>query len=193
MKSIPLALALVASFALVACGGDNDQMGAVGTEPGAADTATGTDGMNAEAPDTDFLEQAMTSGMKEVQVSQLAQERASNAQVKAFAERMVQDHQQANDQLQQIVTQHGWNPSPDRDAINDARQELEDKTGADFDTAYMDMMVSDHEDAVGLLEDKVDDMEANPDVRRWATDTVPTLRDHLQQAQSIQKALNATH
>src|SRR5437773_1422086 len=59
--------------------------------------------------DRKFVEKAATGGMMEVQLGQLAQEKASNEQVKEFAARMAQDHAKANDELKQLATSKGAN------------------------------------------------------------------------------------
>jgi putative membrane protein len=185
---IHLTVAFVAAASLAACTGGadpyNDTTDAtdpIGT-PGAATTA-----MN-DTVDRGFVEDMITNSTKEIEVSQLAQQQAANAQVKAFAQEVTQDHQQATEALRQVATQQNVQVTPDSDAIQDAREELTDLSGAQFDRAYIDMMVEDHQAAVSEVEGKATD-SANPEVQQWATRTLPTLREHLDRARQLQETL----
>ena len=70
---------------------------------GATEAGPGT----SQTSDQHFMKEAAQGGMAEVELGQLAAERASSAEVKEFAQRMVKDHSQANDQLKQIASQKG--------------------------------------------------------------------------------------
>jgi putative membrane protein len=177
-------LAFAAAAALAACTGDADPYENDATErtieaPGAATTTT---------VDQGFVEDMITNSSKEIEVSQLAQQRAANAQVKAFAQEVAKDHQEASQTLRQVATQQRVQVTPDTDAITDAREELTDLSGAEFDRAYIDMMVEDHQSAVSEVEEKATD-SANPEVQQWATRTLPTLREHLDRARQLQETL----
>ena len=184
-------LAFVAAVSLTACTGEADPYADDMTEPDSTDTINppdaGTTALNTSV-DEGFVEDMMTSSTTEIEVSQLAQEKAANAQVKAFAEEVVQDHQQASQNLRQVATQQNVQVTPDTEAIQDAREELTDLSGAEFDRAYIDMMVQDHQDAVSEVEEKATD-DANPEVQQWATRTLPTLREHLDRARQLQETL----
>lgn len=70
----------------------------------------------------------------------------------------------------------------------EAREDLADLSGVEFDRAYMDMMVDDHQEAVRKAEEKAN-ADGDPDVRQWASRTLPTLCTHLQRAEAIQETL----
>ena len=181
-----LALAFAAAASVAACAGDAD--------PYENDALDGPDAIEAPATtmnetfDRSFVEDRITSSSKEIEVSQLAQEKASNAQVKAFAEQVAQDHQQASQSLRQVATQQNVQLMPDNETVEDAREELTDLSGAEFDRAYIDMMVEDHQDAVSAVEEKATD-SAHPEIQQWATRTLPTLREHLDRARQLQETL----
>ena len=181
-----LTLAFVAAVSVAACAGDAD--------PYENDAMDGPDAIEAPATtindtvDEGFLEERLTSSTKEIEVSQLAQQKAANAQVKTFAQQVAQDHQQATQSLRQVAAQQNVQVTPDTEAVQDAREELNELTGAEFDRAYIDMMVENHESAVSEVEEKASDA-AHPELQQWASRTLPTLREHLDRARQLQETL----
>lgn len=182
---LPLALAMVATLAC-------DR----GDRP-ANDTATGTggtvgttgadDGLGVERG---FVEDQLEDGEAEVRLGRLAQERASNPEVRAFAEMMVRDHTKAGNELKQIASRHNLrmdDDANDHGDHNDLQERLAKPSGVEFDREYIDSMVDDHEKAINEVEDKTD--SNNQDVKQWATSTLPTLKQHLERAKSIQENL----
>jgi putative membrane protein len=63
------------------------------------------------------------------------------------------------------------------------------EAGKSFDRAYMEQMIEDHKAAVELFETAADDENLDINLRGYAKATLPTLRDHLKQAQAIQSKL----
>ncbi len=141
--------------------------------------------------DLDFATEAAQGGLMEVRLGELAQQQAKAEGVKDFGQRMVDDHGQANDKLKQIVEQKGIELP--QDLSEDAQatyEELQGKSGAEFDEAYMDGMVSDHEDDVAAFEDYVENAK-DPELRSFAEETLPTLKEHLEQAKQTQEQVAA--
>jgi putative membrane protein len=147
--------------------------------------------MQVAQEDRDFATEAAQGGLIEVRLGELAQQQAKSAEVKDFGQRMVDDHGQANDKLTQIAEQKGielpQDLSEDAQATYD---ELQQQSGAEFDQAYMDEMVSDHEDDVSAFEDYVEDAQ-DPDLRSFAEETLPTLKEHLALAKQTQEQVAA--
>jgi putative membrane protein len=142
--------------------------------------------------DRNFIMAAARGGMAEVKLSQLAADRATNDAVKQFAQRIVQDHGKANDELAQLAQQKGLTMPKDMDATHQkVMTQLSQLSGAAFDRAYMQNMVKDHEKVVAAFEREAS-RGADPDVRAWATKTLPTLREHLQMARGIQVPAQGT-
>jgi putative membrane protein len=124
--------------------------------------------------DGDFAAEAAQGGLMEVRLGELAQQQAKSTNVKDFGQRMVEDHGQANDKLKQIAEQKGIELP--QDLSEDAQatyEELQKKSGVEFDQAYVDEMVSDHEDAVAALEDYVENAK-DPELRSFAEEALPT-------------------
>ena len=133
-----------------------------------------------------FAQNAALSDMVEVTASELAQQKASAARVKSFADQMVKDHTQASNRLNKIAKAKGWSlPTQIDPTHSTAISNLQKQEGADFDRGYMTMMVADHELAVKLFEKEAKDGK-DPEAKAHATALLPDLKKHLQMAKSIQ-------
>lgn len=137
----------------------------------------------------DFLTEAASGGMMEVELGKLAQEKAQNAQVKDFGAMMVKDHSAANDELKQLaMTKNVSLPDAPLPEQQDKINELKQKSATDFDKAYVDMMVSDHKEDIDAFQDAADN-DKDADVKAFAAKTLPTLQKHLQAIQQIQDSM----
>lgn len=140
--------------------------------------------------DTDFVKKAASDGMHEVQLGQYAQQNASSAEVKRFAQHVATDHQKANDELKQIAPAAGLSvPAAMLPNHKQAADMLMQKTGKDFDRAYMDHMVKGHEEAVDLFR-KASTSAQNPSIKSFAAKTLPTIEEHLREAKRVQQGVS---
>jgi putative membrane protein len=99
--------------------------------------------------DKKFLAMAAQSDQNEIALSKLAEQKATNPAVKAFAEKMVTEHTQMTASMKPFVDAWGLTPPTGPDA--DHQKELDKLSGLsgnDFDKAYMKDMVSDHSKAL---------------------------------------------
>jgi putative membrane protein len=135
-----------------------------------------------------FMNDAAEAGMAEVELAKLAKDRASNPRVKNFAEMMIKDHSAANNKLQTIARDKSVTLPSTLGKHQDHLEDLSKKNGAEFDKAYMKMMVNGHEDVVRDFE-KCSQNGTDPDVKTFASQTLPTVRMHLDSAKAINKAL----
>jgi putative membrane protein len=158
----------------------------------ASATTTGSTGgvvTNMTEDDKEFVSKAGMGGMAEVQMGNLELCKASNADVKAFGQRMVTDHSQANQELQQLAVTKGLAlPTELAGEHKEAFDKLSGLTGSEFDKAYMKHMVEDHEKDVAEF-DKASTSATDADVKGWAGKTLPTLKSHLEQAKATAKKL----
>jgi len=162
--------------------------GAAMAQDTAQDTTTRA---QANASVKEFVDKAGTSGLAEVEMAQLGAQKATNGQVKAFAKQMVADHTKANQELLNAIKGKGLQVPSSRADMHKATMEKfqQQDAGKNFDRAYMEQMVEDHKAAIELFENAADDEKLDIDVRGYAKQTLPTLRDHLKQAQAIQSKL----
>ena len=137
------------------------------------------------AADQNFVKKAAQGGMAEVELGKLATQKASSDDVKKFGQRMVDDHSKANDQLKQIAGNKGVSLPTDLDAKDQAlKDRLSKLDGEQFDRAYMKNMVHDHTKDVSEFR-KESTSAKDSDLKSFASQTLPTLEDHLKQAKSI--------
>jgi len=137
------------------------------------------------------MKQAAQGSEAEVALGQLAQQKAESPDVKAFGERMVNDHTKANDNLKEVASQAGVTLPTKPNAKDTAEKaRLEKMSGAQFDKAYMNYMVAEHKKDIAEFQKEA--THANdPAVKSFAQTTLPTLQSHLQEAESIAPKQNA--
>jgi putative membrane protein len=139
--------------------------------------------------DRKFIEEAAQGGMAEVQLGQLAAQKAQSDQVKQFGQKMVDEHGKANDQLKQLASSKGLNLPTELDGKHKREMErLSKLSGADFDREYMKHMVSDHKKDVKDFKKEAKSAK-DADLKSFASSTTPTLEQHLQLAESTYAAV----
>ncbi len=150
--------------------------------------------LGASSADTHFATKAAAGGMAEVQLGQLALKNASSGDVKAFAQKMVDDHTKANDKLKNVAAKDNITLPSSMDSKDQATYDrLSKLNGAAFDRAYMRDMVADHKKDVADFQREASN-GANPDLKNFASETLPTLQEHLKLAQDTEsKTMAASH
>jgi putative membrane protein len=139
--------------------------------------------------DKEFIMAAAQGGMTEVELGKEASDKASSSQVKEFGARMVKDHTAANDELKGIAAQKGVTLSSTLDARHQAKVDKMNKlSGEAFDKAYVSGMVTDHEKTVAMFKEEAASGQ-DPDVKAFASKTLPTLEDHCSNIKNIQGTL----
>jgi putative membrane protein len=137
----------------------------------------------------DFMVKVADVGMTEVKLGGIAQDKSINKRIKDFGEMMRKDHTQAGDELKSLARRKNVTlPDSIGSAHRNKIDNLQKKTGKDFDRAYIDAMVDGHQSAVNDFE-KASNNTKDPDVKAWVDKTLPTLRMHLDSAKAIQKAI----
>jgi len=124
----------------------------------------------------------------EIQAGQLAQEKAQSDEIKQFAKMMVDDHTKAQQQLQQIAQQKGWQFSQQLMPVHRAMlDELNKLDGQEFERAYLYGQVAGHTKvALGLRDGKTEFQD--PNLRQYAATIFPKVQQHLQHAQRLANA-----
>ncbi len=201
-----LAAALCAGLSciVVRANDDLDHLGAVQECQASSGTSVGI------ASPQHFARKAAMGGLLEVKLGRLATERAQNSAVRQFAERMVKDHANVNQQLMSLAQTKGIT-LPTSDELNpegkstivrkaeaavnkDVRtiERFEKLSGPEFDRQYMATMVKDHQKDVREFEDAATNL-SDPDLRNFAKQNLPTLREHLSMAERIASQLGVAN
>ncbi len=156
-----------------------------------SDSQSGKQSGQLSRSDYRFLASAARGGMEEVQLGQLAEQKAANTAVRDFGQRMVTDHNKANEELRQLASQKGAMLPTQLSHLENYRVEhLQKLSGPDFDRAYAKDMVKDHQKDVREFEKASRDL-TDPDLKAWAQKTLTTLQQHLQLAQNLDAGAKA--
>jgi putative membrane protein len=146
----------------------------------------------ADMADAHFAKAAAQGGLAEIQLGKLAADRGSNATVKAFGERMVAQHGAAGEQLKAAAQQANIIlPAAGTSKDQQTYVRLARLNGSDFDRAYADHMVQDHEKDLNEFQNEANNGK-NSSIRAFAAQTVPMIQQHLNQAREMQKTVSQT-
>jgi putative membrane protein len=174
--------------------GSGSGSGATGTSGGSRTGSTGSRGSaaTASAEDRTFILEAAAGGLAEVELGRLASQNAARSEVKEFGQMMVTDHTKANDQLKKIAQAKSVDAphalKPEHKAMKDQLSKL---SGEAFDRAYIQHMVKDHQEDVAHFR-KESTEASDPDLKQFASATLPTLQKHLKRAQEIEQIVGAS-
>lgn len=158
---------------------------ATGTSAITSTTSTSTAASTLSKDDQEFATKAAQGNMAEVNAGQMAAQKGTSADVKAFGNRMVNDHGKALDELKQWAATKGFTLPTDVSADQKAEADkLSQKSGADFDKSYADTMADDHEKDAKEFEKASKDAQ-DPDLKAWAAKTLPIIQDHLKMAKEM--------
>jgi len=149
----------------------------------------------AQAPTTeDFVKTVAVSDMFEIQSGQLASEKAQIADVKSFGKEMTDDHTETTDDLKELIDDEEIKvelPSQLDEQHQANLGKLKGLSGPQFDKEYVRMQIDAHQKAVALFESYAAAGE-NDDIKDWAEDTLPTLKEHLENAQKLKATVEQT-
>lgn len=194
-----LLLAGALSIAVISC--NNDTRDAAKTDADttkmgmqdAQDTAQMTNDANMAKPqqtDAEFVTETAAANMAEIAVHKSAMTHASNKMTKDAAKHMLADHQKMGDAMMAYAKTNNITLPGDADNAKKADlAEMEKKTGADYDKAYADHLVSAHEDLIKKFEDN-EGKRTDAELNKMITDNLPTLRMHLEMSKKLKDDLN---
>jgi putative membrane protein len=163
---------------------------ATGAGSGGADAAadpTAFMATFATMQDPVFLMNAASSNMLEIKAGQMASQKATNSEVRKYAQMMVSHHTSSTQELKAIGMPLGVKMPTTMMPVHQAMADrLQNKSGKAFDEAYMDMMETAHKMDIAMFEVKSKAAET-PNVQQFATKTLPMLRSHSTMADGIEK------
>jgi putative membrane protein len=148
-------------------------------------------GNTLRAMDSDFLREANTGNLREVELGRLAVRQTTNEKVRTFAQRLIDDHTKMNQEVTELARKKGLDlgnqlPQEARSDIN----RLGNVNGADFDRQYIKEMVQDHEKDADAFDREARTGE-DASVRSLASRSLPTIREHLRMAKDLDTNLTA--
>ena len=149
-----------------------------------AGVALGAD--EASLSNQSFVEKAAQDGMAEVQLGQIALSKSHDSDVRAFANRMVSDHDKANVELKSVAKEADVQAPTELDAEHRAMvDQLKSKSDTEFDAAYAKAMADDHTKAVSMFQSASSSQDLDPALAAFAKKTLPTLKEHKEMADSL--------
>jgi putative membrane protein len=129
-----------------------------------------------------FVEEAAKGGMHEVHMGRLGTEHGQSQAIKSLSQRLVSDHTKGNQELEALAKQKGiMLPADDAKVVSS--MPLAKQSGSEFDREFANMAIQDHQKDIAAFE-KEASSGSDPDVKQWASKTLPTLRAHLALAQA---------
>jgi len=130
----------------------------------------------------------------EVEQGKLAQSKASDSRVRTFATMMVDHHGEARRDQQALSVGKQDNADSRRlsDEADTALQSLQQKTGTDFDRAYIQLQCDEHRKVLTTLDEKLLPAAKDPALKAYLEKLKPKVEAHLAQAERLQQELGAS-
>ena len=190
------ALALGAFGFLAACSPKEDVTAdTLATTPPATATTPTTGDMAGGWTDANVVDVLTVANQGEVDYSQIGVDKATNASVKEFARMMVKDHGTMLTAVKDLATRLNVTPAAN-DKANDLKEEttkdindLNAKTGKEFDEEFMAEQIDMHQETLDLLTD-LDGRTTNADLKAAIAEAKPKVQAHLDQAKAIKDKLD---
>jgi putative membrane protein len=137
--------------------------------------------------DAQFVVNVANAGMTEIQLGQLAQQKGTAKDVKMYGGMMVKDHTAATDKLKDVAAAKNITlPATVSPEMQKNIDDLGQKSGKDFDKAYISMMVDDHKKVIDMFQSEIKS-GSDSTIRDFANNTLPTLQQHLAKAEECKK------
>lgn len=141
--------------------------------------------MKTNRVDAKFAVDAADGGLAEVELGKLAQQKATTRELKDFGAMMVSDHSIINEKMKNIAKNKGITlPQVTGEYRQKIRKDLSDKSGKDFDRAYVTTMIKDHKEDIKAFETAMKELR-DTDLRTFAGTNLPILKKHLSAIQKI--------
>ena len=150
----------------------------------ASAVATADDKISAE----EFAKKAGAAGLAEVEMGRLGAQKATDPDVKAYAQKMITDHTKANKELMAAAKGKNLEVPTEPDMMHKGMMEKfeHQKADTDFNHDYMQQMLRDHPKVLELFTTAANDSTLDADLRSLANTTLPTLQKHLAEAQKLE-------
>jgi putative membrane protein len=141
--------------------------------------------------DAEFLANAASGGMLEVEMGKAVAARAVTPDAKKFAEQMVSDHTKSNAELMALATKKNVTlPTALSDKHKDVLKDVTEEKGVKMDQEYMKEMLKDHQEDVKEFTD-ASIKASDPDIKAFAAKNVPVLQMHLDMVTKMKATVDA--
>ena len=143
--------------------------------------------------DPEIAAVAVAANSIDIKYAEIAKKKSKNADILTFAETMAKDHKAVIEQATQLVKK--LNVTPKENALSQklnsdaekTRKQLDSKSGAEFDKAYIDNEVGYHKAVIDAVKNVLIPETENQELKDLLTNILPALETHLQHAQMVQE------
>lgn len=135
-----------------------------------------------------FIKQAFQDNQTEIDLANVGMSKAQNAELKSFCQMIQQDHTQANKDLQPLATKYNVTEQPSRFGERAVNKFEKETSGPDFDKKLATELLRNHQKDIGKFERASSKLQET-DVKQYADTMLTKLRDHLQHAETVAKAV----
>lgn len=191
MRNLLFFLYSVAFTVMIACNSQpKDAKELADSVNATKDTTTNSgDIITVRENEAEFATNAADAGLAEINFANLAISKTSNADIKMYANMMLKDHGAANDELMALAKSKNISlPVSMSSEHQKTRNELAEKSGTDFDKLYLDVMEKDHVKVLAFMEHEARE-GTDPDLKAFASKTVPVINAHLNAVRKIKEKL----
>jgi putative membrane protein len=148
------------------------------------------DSVDDKEDDAQFVVDIAEINLAEIELGKLAQAKGTNPEVKKFGKMIVDDHTKLASEVSALAKTKNYSlPASLTEEGKDEYNKLNEKSGADFDKKFADMMVDGHEKAIDKLQ-KTAEKATDQDLKLWASNNVAGLTAHLEHAKMLKESLN---
>lgn len=136
----------------------------------------------------EFVDEASAKSVAEIEGGKMALRKSSSEDVKAYAQRMIDHHTTVNTELAKIAHQKNLKVANEAELMSKAQELiLKLREGESFDKAYAKNQVSAHEATIKLFREE-SHSSADPELKSFATKSLPMLEQHLEEAKRLAEA-----
>ena len=190
---------LTANTVLLGCDGDSDAGNAAGIEDTSDTTATtkneaedkNDSAMSTKAAEKEarFVVDVVASNYGEVKLARLANQKASNSELKDVARILEQDHSAVLSDLKSLASKKGITiPTEENADSKDKLKELSDEKASTFDKEWCETLMDNHKMSITKFENAANDI-SDPDIKSFVTSVLPKLRTHHDRLMECHKKL----
>lgn len=189
IKKLFGSLILLLVLAAMSC--KNENKPAEMEEVAQEENGSKSDGIKNAEDDAQYLVEAAATDLQEIEIGKLAQQKSSDQDVKAFGKMLEEDHMKSSAEVKKLAQIKSISlPGTLTKDGQKMYEELDEKTGLDFDRKFAEMMVDGHQKAIDKMS-KAAEGASDEEIRAWASSKIPTLTGHLEHAKSLKAIIDA--
>lgn len=181
-----LAVTSVAALTVVGTAWGNDEESASASTT--STTVSDSSSTHSTASSTDkhaarFLKEATQGNQMELEMAGVALSKAQNSEVKSFAQHLQKDHRDVQTKLTSLIQRHGIQIDKPGKTSKEV-EGLQELSASEFDREFMKMALRDHQKDIAKYQKAIEQVQA-ADVKQFAQETLPKLRQHLSHAAQV--------